>query len=1273
MNSNDTIAQRVARLSPEKRAIFESQLALQSKAQEGIAIVGIGCRFPKANSPESFWQLLRNGTDAITKVPPERWNNDVFYDPNLTEAGKLNTRWGGFLEQVDQFDPYFFGISPREAERMDPQHRLLLEVAWEALEHAGQAPDQLAGSKTGVFVGISTNDYSQISFNSYELLDAYAATGSAYSVAANRLSYLLDLRGPSLSIDTACSSSLVAVHLACQSLRNCECDLALAGGVNLILSPKLTIAFSQAQMMASDGRCKTFDSRADGYVRGEGCGVVALKRLSDALKAGDRVLAVIRGSAVSQDGRSNGLTAPNGLAQQAVIREALRNARVSPEQISYIEVHGTGTALGDPIEVESLKAVFMPEHDINHGCRLGSVKTNIGHLEAAAGIASLIKVVLSLQKREIPPHLHLKQLNPHISLEGTPFSIPTECQAWESDADQRLAGISSFGFGGTITHLVLEEASATTPIANSTERPAHLFTLSAKNEKALRSLTQHYCANLAAQPTISLADLCFTTNAGRSHFRHRLTLISDSISVLREQLEAFANEKQPKGILTGLVSNTKRAKIGFLFTGQGSQYSNMGRSLYETEPIFQQALDRCSEILQPYLEQSLMSVLYPDTGENPLLDETAYTQPALFAVEYALAELWRSWGIEPDIVIGHSVGEYVAACVAGAMSLEDGLKLIAERGRLMQALPPDGLMAAVFADSEQIAHVLADLQVQVVIAALNSPHNTVISGTRKEVQTVLELLENLGIRTCPLKVSHAFHSPLMEPILTAFQQVAQTVEIRPLRLPLVANLTGEVIQIGEVLDASYWCKHILEPVQFAAGLSTLASMNLDVMLEAGPHPILIQIGKSVLPEWQGMWLASLNRLNQPWCSLLDSIQRLYLAGIPINWSGFHQSHKRQSLPLPTYPFQRDSYWLNVLKETDRNNGSLNSQNGIHSNTVPGKIQNLIDKIDDILTSIRESRILSTLSIPSTCGKGSDGSKTDEDKLSSNISDIRAISQVSDNDAIAKSAITETVQSLLSEIGKIPKGKLNFKSRIHDELGFDSLMLMEVRGKLMAEFPNLQEMPLKLLFGGVTVEGLIEYVSKAETTSLTRNSQAFSPNLAIALPHFQVWATEFEPGYPIRVEKQLVHKDAEHNVLIARLKQLQDDVIIGEITQDIQHSFFYEHVKDHVTGLYIIEAARQFGTALAHLYYGTPRDMSFVLDEMQAQFYKFAETNQPLFVIADIHDKFYADGNLAHMQVSASIVQGENIVALVSGMFRIFSSSKYSGLREVPLQASAASK
>jgi acyl transferase domain-containing protein len=608
---------------------------------EPIAIIGIGCRFPGAKDPESFWQLLRNGGDAIAQVPKERWDIDEFYDPEPGKPGKMNTRWGGFLDQVDQFEPSFFGISPREVERMDPQQRLVLEVAWEALENAGLAPEKVSGTQTGVFMGIGNYDYCRLLTKDISLVNAYDGTGNTLSIAANRLSYILNLRGPSVLIETACSSSMVALHFACQSLQSGETNMCLVGGASLMLSPEPFITYSHARMMAADGRCKTFDASADGYVRGEGCGVVVLKRLSDAVRDEDNILAVIKGTAVNQDGLSNGLTAPNGPSQQAVIRQALENAGVTPAEISYVEAHGTGTSLGDPIEVKSLKAVLMQGREPDQPCWLGSVKTNIGHLEAASGMASLIKVALSLQHKEIPPHLHLKQLNPLISFEGTTFAIPTECQPWSAGTESRLAGISAFGFGGTNCHAILEEApsremgrvpntispqaqDSTTSLNGAStpqhsikgDRPHHLLTLSAKSENALKELAQRYADFLGTHPEASVADVCFTASTGRSHFDQRLAVVSESTEQLQETLLAFTAGKETAGLVSSQVQTKKRQKIAFLFTGQGSQYVGMGRQLYETQPIFRQTLDHCDKILRSYLEQPLLEVLYPEPGKS---------------------------------------------------------------------------------------------------------------------------------------------------------------------------------------------------------------------------------------------------------------------------------------------------------------------------------------------------------------------------------------------------------------------------------------------------------------------------------------------------------------------------------------------------------------------------------------------------------------------------------------------------------------------------------
>lgn len=883
-------------------------------ADEAIAIIGLGCRFPGAKNPDEFWQLLINGGDGISEVPAKRWDLQKFYDPGRAMPGKMNTRWGGFLEDIDQFDPYFFGISPREAERMDPQQRLLLEVAWESLENAGQAVDKLAGSQTGVFVGISGNDYARLLYNNPKYIDAYAGTGNAHSIAANRLSYLFDLRGPSIAIDTACSSSLVAVHMACQSLRSGECNVALAGGVNVILTPELTITFSQARMMAADGHCKTFDDEADGYVRSEGCGLVVLKPLSAALRDGDTVLALIRGSAVNQDGRSNGLTAPNGPSQEAVIRAALQKAGVTPNQISYVETHGSSTPLGDPIEYDSLKAVLMQDRKSDQPCMIGSVKTNIGHLESAAGIAGLIKTVLSLQHEEIPPHLHLKKLNQHISLEGTTFAIPTERQPWPENT-HRLAGVSAFGFGGTNAHVIVEEAPRVNVASGEAGRHLHVLTLSAQSETALRTLARQYEEHPATHVASAIADVCYTANSGRSHFAHRLAVVARSSAQLREQLAAFAEggeaQQGVQGILSGHVAHATRPRIAFLFTGQGSQYFGMGRQLYDTQPTFRDALDRCDAILRSYLDQSLLSVIYPERGVASPLNETAYTQPALFAIEYALAELWKSWGIVPDVVMGHSVGEYVAACVAGMLSLEDGLKLIVQRGRFMQSLPQIGEMAVIFADQKRVASVIAPFNKQVSIAAVNGPQNTVISGEREAVQAIVQRLKADGVTTYPMTVSHAFHSPLMDPILAEFERTAQQVQYAPLQIPMVCNLDGRLRTVGETLDAAYWRRHTREAVQFSAGMQTLAEQGYTLFVEIGPNPVLSNMGKRCLPSSTTTWLSSLRKDQDNWQVLLESVATLYVKGVHLDWSGFDQDYIRRRVALPTYPFEREYYWLEM--------------------------------------------------------------------------------------------------------------------------------------------------------------------------------------------------------------------------------------------------------------------------------------------------------------------------------------------------------------------------
>jgi amino acid adenylation domain-containing protein/non-ribosomal peptide synthase protein (TIGR01720 family) len=894
------------------------------REREPIAIIGLGCRFPGAADPESFWQLLQDGRDAITEAPTGRWQESSLHHSNATH-------WGGFLPQVDLFDPQFFGISPREGARMDPQQRLLLEVAWEALENAGKAPDKLAGSSTGIFVGISNNDYRQFQFADLDNLDAYAATGNAFSIAANRLSYFLDLKGPSVALDTACSSSLVAVHMACRSLRTGECNMALAGGVNLILSPDLTLAFSKAQMMAADGRCKTFDASADGYVRGEGCGIVVLKLLSDALRDGDLVVAVVRGSAVNQDGRSNGLTAPHGPAQQAVVRQAIEDARVAASQISYVEAHGTGTALGDPIEVQSLWEVLKENRLPENQCAIGSVKTNIGHLEAAAGIAGLMKAALCLQHRRLTPHLHLNRINPRIPLENMALVIPTSLQPWTTNTGSRIAGVSSFGFGGTNAHVILEEATITarekTPA--DTERPLHILSLSTQTENSLQELCGRYANHLDAHPELPAQSVCFTANTGRAHFGERLTVIGATSAELSARLRAAITGHKQTGNRVRKAHHRKQPKIVFLYTGQGSQYAGMARELYETQPTFRKALETCDEILRGVLEQPLLSVLYPTAGKASPLDETTYTQPALFALQCALTELWSSWGIRPDAVMGHSVGAYAAAHAAGVFELEEGLKLIAQRARLIQSRSGKGRMAVVLADEARVAAAIHPHHGQVSIAAVNGPRNTVISGEPELIQTILESLKTEGIVTQALPSSRAFHSPFMDPVLDPFEQAARQVQFKSPNLPFISDATGARLQDDVVPDASYWRNHLRATIQFAKGIETLSAEGYEVFLEIGPTPSLLAMGKRCLPKdlgSAGTWLPSLKPGQSDWTPLLESLGEMYVQGADVDWSGFDRDYPRYRVSLPTYPFERQRCWM---ESSRRPNGAV-SQNGFQT-------------------------------------------------------------------------------------------------------------------------------------------------------------------------------------------------------------------------------------------------------------------------------------------------------------------------------------------------------
>jgi len=907
---------RISKLSPKRLALLALELNekledANRRAREPIAVVGMACRFPgHSDDPERFWEMLRDGRDAIVDVPADRWDAKAWFDPDPDAPGRMSVTTGGFLQNVDQFEPGFFGISPREAQTMDPQQRLLLEVTWQALELAGMAPERLAGSSTGVFVGVCNSDYFQrVLGRGVDTIDAYLASGNAHSVAAGRIAYTLGLQGPAVAIDTACSSSLVALHAACQSLRTGETSMAICGGVNLMCSPETTITLSKSHMLAPDGRCKTFDSRADGFARGEGCGVLLLKRLSDAVSAGDRILAVVRGIATNQDGRSGGLTVPNGPAQEAVIRAALADAGVQPGDVDYVEAHGTGTSLGDPIEVRALAAVYGGGRTADSPLWVGSVKTNIGHLESAAGIAGVIKVILSMLHERLPQHLHFQQPSPHIPWEQIPIRVPAAGRDWRRGARARLAGVSSFGFSGTNAHAIVEEPPPQAS-PDGSALPRYCLPISARSPEALAELARGLASALDPAAPHSIADVVQTLGTGRSHLAERAAFVVDSVAAARAALSAFAAGERDVAAARGVAVPGQPPEVVFLYTGQGSQYPGMAREVYAASPVFREVIDRCDAILGADAQgRTLKSVLWDEGGDTPAIHETAWTQPALFAVEYGLTQLWRSWGIEPAAVIGHSVGEYVAACVAEVFSLEDGLRLIAERGRLMQALPPGGTMAAVFAPAAEVEAAVRPLHDRVAIAAYNAADSVVISGEASSVESLLAEFARRNVQGHRLFVSLAAHSPLVAPALDAMARCAGSVTMRPPRIPVAWNVTGGVPLPGGAPDARYWQQHLREPVRFAEGLQALHRDGFRTFLEVGPHPTLVALAQRTLSADGVEYATSLRRGKDEWQELMRGAACLYTRGAALDWASMDCAARRQRVPLPTYPWERKSYWI----------------------------------------------------------------------------------------------------------------------------------------------------------------------------------------------------------------------------------------------------------------------------------------------------------------------------------------------------------------------------
>ncbi|MFE9848750.1 SDR family NAD(P)-dependent oxidoreductase [Streptomyces sp. NPDC005576] len=878
---------------------------------EPIAVVGMGLRFPgDCGTPEEFEEFLREGRSGIRPLPQDRWDASRFVPDEAGEKGKIHTTGGGFLDRIDLFDAPFFNISPKEAQYIDPQQRMLLETAWHALENANIDPAGLRRSNGGVYIGASSIDYAlELDTLPYEELDGHLASGITLFPLAGRLSYFLGWRGPSVSVDTACSSSLCALHMAVQGLRRGECDIALAGGVNALHSPRIMVMFSHGQMLAPDGQCKTFDDSADGYVRAEGCGLVVLKRLSDAERDGDTVLALVRGTAIGQDGDSAGLTVPNGPAQELTIRNALAASRLTPSDIQYVEAHGTGTPLGDPIELGAIKDVFADSHTKERPLLVGSVKTNLGHMEPASGIVGVIKSVLQLRSGTVFPHLNFHVPSTRIPWDTFPVSVPTSAMAWPEGT--RRAVVNSFGFAGTISAAVLEQAAEPQVAPEEREHgpEINVFTLSGKSEQALNAQIESFRSYLDEHPDADIGRLCYTTNVGRSHFAHRLAgPVADRKALLRL---LDAGQGREAG------ANSRVRKVSFLFSGQGSQYPGMGADLYRTFPVFREHVDECDRLFAAHLKVSVKSLLLdsePHSGGDPdgraLVDRTEFTQPVLFTLEYALARLWMSWGVRPNVLIGHSIGEVTAAAVAGLFSVEDAVTLVAVRGRLMQSVTRPGGMIAVNAAAEDVVPLLAAYE-DLALAAVNAPAQCVVSGAREPLEKLAARLREDGLRADALAVSHAFHSPLMSEVFDEFREAVAGITFHRPTIALVSNTTGATARYEEIATPDYWVRHIGEPVRFLDGIRAVGKRGRHVMVEIGPSGALTALARQCLAAEDHVWLTSLRRRDAGTgaTTLLHGLASLYTTGLAVHWPGVHLGRERPKLTLPGYAFQRRRYWL----------------------------------------------------------------------------------------------------------------------------------------------------------------------------------------------------------------------------------------------------------------------------------------------------------------------------------------------------------------------------
>ncbi len=1194
-------------LSIEKQALLALGLAdqkiknLEYQCNEPIAIVGMNCKLPGGvDSKEDFWELLVQKKDAITSFDTARWNETCFNeDPN--NPGTTYSKYGGFLKDIYGFDTKFFGISADEAQNMDPQQRVVLETTWHALEDAGIVPTYLRTTSVGVFVGIGAADYTFKTLGKANLdqVNPYTALGLGASFAAGRIAYFLGTQGPTFSVDTACSSSLVSVHQACASLRTKECNLALAGGVHIMTTPEVSIALSKTGALSPIGRCHTFSDQADGYVRGEGCGMLVLKRLSDAQKDGDTILAVIKGSAVNHDGPSSGFTVPNGKAQEALLQTALKNSGITANQVSYIETHGTGTPLGDPIEVEAITSV-LGEHRTDDRLVLGAVKTNIGHLESAAGIAGLMKIVMAMQHKKIPANLHFNRPNPLLDMAQLPIQIPTDIIPWNPNGT-RIAGVSSFGLSGTNAHIILEEAPASIPVALSKKPDANVIVvLSAKTDASLTVVAQHLKDYIGNHPKITVETISYHLNCHRAHLPSKLAIIAKEKEELLAALTAFlANATRPNMQYARVIA-AQPLRTAFVFPGQGSQYVSVGSELYATIPYIAQTIQSCLKHIPSEQAIVVQDILEGKTPE--LIHSQAYSGPFLFLIEYAVAKYWMHLGIQPTVVSGYSLGEYVAATLAGVLTVQDALALVTESSRLVAQLSDTGAMVVVYESQEKIEALIQENKWTLTIAAIHYQDHITIAGDTKAVEQFLAYSTTHGIRYTVLDHVPAYHSAVIETIVTDYIEFAKGITYHDPKVDMISGCTGHKISSGGI-DASYWAGVLRNTVRYDKVVKTLAEYPIDVSIEMGPNTFLSAILQQSEAHEELLLLASLRPKASEQYTLYQGVVQLYLKGVPIVWKHLY-AEQYPKIALPLYPFYKTKKY----------------------------------------TVVSEKEVLS--------------SKTQRKNRPQEIPDSKAIQEV-----LAAIIIDQIIDVTEHTIESITP----FREEPIQNLGLDSLLLMNIRAQIIKKFPALKDVSLLVFKEGASINSIISTLSTADRVEGTKDPKHDADVLEEqSKVVFEDWERSFKVGHIKRIAKALVHKHNESNVLVSQIACIAKDVFIAEITQDTTHAFFYEHAKDHVPGMYILEAVSQAGRAVPHLFYDTPMTTAYVMNQMEADFQQFAEVDRPLFMTMLVTDALYAKGILQRMKIDITIQQSGTIIGTITGVGQLISGAVYAEKRKESL-------